>query len=277
MQTEFVHITPQRWQEFNPPSADFLVDYLDFILKKFQDNQLKKVKFLHSKTKTPFIMGISGSVAAGKSTFAQRVKDLLKQKYPDKEVALVSTDGFLMSNAELTAKNIMDQKGFPVSFNWQALDNFLQAIKTGQKNIPYRLYSQEISDLVPDKLGNIQDPDIVIIEGINILQVPPNSMQPPSDYLDLGIYLDASDENLEYWFMERFHKLLELNRNNPDNFYYEWAHWPIEKADKLAKDVWQSVNYKNLVEYIAPSKTRADLIIEKQRDHTISDFYIKKF
>ena len=276
MQNEFIHITPCKWQEFNPPSENFLADYFAYQLNEFFNQQKQRELFLNQTITAPFIIGIAGSVAAGKSTFAKKVEDLLNQNYPDFKTAVVSTDGFLMSNNELKAKGLMDQKGFPVSFNWQALNNFLCALKVGKNNVPYRLYSQEISDLVTDRVGKISNCNIVIIEGINILQVP-EKFQPPSDFLDLGIYLDAADEDLEYWFMQRFHSLLKLNENNPDNFYYEWAHWPIEKADKLAKDVWQSVNYKNLVKYIAPSKTRADLIIKKQKDHTFSDFYIKKF
>lgn len=277
MKNEFIHITLQKWQEFNPPSTDFLADYLVWQLKNYDNLQKEKKTFLELK-KAPFIIGVAGSVAAGKSTFAQKLNDLLARKFPQLKSIVVSTDGFLMSNAELQAKGIMEQKGFPFSFNWRALTNFLCAVKSGKQNVPYRLYSQEISDLVPDKIGKINDIDILIIEGINILQIPPNAQgQIPSDFLDLGIYLDSSDDNLEYWFMERFHNLLKQNKSNPGNFYYEWANGPIKKADAMAKQVWRDVNYKNLVDYIAPSKERADLIIEKQKDHSFSDFYIKKF
>ena len=116
-----------------------------------------------------------------------------------------------------------------------------------------------------------------VVEGINLLEVPPNGQAPPSDFLDYVIYLDASEEDLERWYLDRYHLMLEINRNNPDNYFYQWAHVPREQADIFAKKVWRDVNLKNLHEYIEPTKKRADMIIKKYGNHEISDMYIKKF
>ena len=140
-----------------------------------------------------------------------------------------------MSNAELKAKNLMDQKGFPVSFNWDAFSTFLSSVKASKERVPYRLYSQEISDLVPNEVGSVEQPDVLVVEGINLLEVPPNGQAPPSDFLDYVIYLDASEEDLERWYLDRYHLMLEINRNNPDNYFYQWAHVSREQADIFAK------------------------------------------
>lgn len=171
----------------------------------------------------------------------------------------------------------MDQKGFPSSFNWDAFYTFLASVKAGKERVPYRLYSQEISDLVPNELGYVSVPDILVVEGINLLEVPPDGQAPPSDFFDYVIYLDASEDDLETWYLDRYHLMLEINRNNPDNFFYKWANVPLEQADNFAKRVWRDVNLKNLHDYIEPTKKRADMIIKKYGNHEISDMYIRKF
>lgn len=279
---DFVKLGPGSWHKLIPPSVEpsglhFVQQYISFQYLQYQENQQQKQRFLQSKwSLPPFIIGVTGSVASGKSTFATDLQKALQDFYPGKKIALVSTDGFLMANSELKAKNLMDQKGFPISFNWGALANFLKHVKMAQKPVPYRLYSQEISDLVPNKLGRVDHPDFLIIEGINLLEMPTKKCEPPSDYVDLSIYLDASEENLENWFMERFHRLLDINQNNPGNFYYEWANQPRSEVDKMALQVWQDVNLKNLREFIAPTRVRADMILEKKQDHSIADIYLSK-
>lgn len=231
---------------------------------------------LKVEEKDPFIIGISGSVASGKSTFARKLKQELEMKYPHKKIAVISADNFLKSNAELEAKNLMDQKGFPISFNWQALENFFEAVKNHYSKIPYRIYSHKLSDLVPDQVGTLEQVDILIIEGIYLLQNALTGITSPRNYLDSSIYLDTAEENLYQWYLARFHQMLKLNYNNPGNFFYSWAHKSLQEADEFAQDVWKKVNLKNLHQYIAPTKERADIIVEKTGSHHIEKILVKE-
>lgn len=275
MNKEYLHLTPDKWENLMPPSSSKNSwSFINYVLNKELTVTRNALQEMNWRTPSPYIIGVSGSVAAGKTTFAQSLKENLEKE--DRKVEIISTDNFLMSNAELTAKGLMDQKGFPVSINWNALNNFLKNVKLGNTKIPYRLYSHELSDLVPDKMGILHQTDILIVEGINILELPIDSGDIPSDYVDYAIYLDSSENNLETWYMERYHRMLDLNRNNPDNFFYKWAHTDRKKADEFAKSVWLRVNVKNLYEYIAPTKTRADMIVTKALDHSISAIDLKQ-
>lgn len=275
MNTEYLHLTPDKWQNLMPPSDS--VDgwsFISYVLSKELLTNKISLEELNWRKPSPFIIGVSGSVAAGKSTFAQKLKQRLEKE--NKKIEIVSTDNFLMSNAELEEKGLMEEKGFPVSINWTALNKFLKNVKLGNYNIPYRLYSQELSDLIPNKLGVLKQTDILIIEGINILELPTNNGDIPSDYLNYAIYLDSDEKNLETWYLDRYHHMLELNRDNPDNFFYKWAHIDRKEADEFAKKVWLNVNIKNLHEYIAPTKMRADMIVTKALDHSISSIDLKQ-
>ncbi|QNQ81304.1 type I pantothenate kinase [Lactobacillus sp. PV034] len=275
MNKEYLHLTPDEWESLMPPSSSKSGwAFINYVLNKEIVVQQNSLQELNWRISSPYIIGIAGSVAAGKTTFAQNLKANLEKE--DRKVEIISTDSFLMSNAELTAKDLMDQKGFPISINWNALNNFLKNVKLGNTNIPYRLYSQERSDLVPDKVGILPQTDVLIVEGINILELPTNNGEMPSDYVDYAIYLDSSETNLEAWYLERYHRMLDLNRDNPDNFFYKWAHTDRQKADEFAKEVWLNVNIKNLHEYIAPTKKRADMIVTKSFDHSISAIDLKQ-
>lgn len=278
---DYIHLTIGDWQELVPmdeksDGINYLVKNILFKYEEYLSNQKKYYNFFHkTEINVPFIIGITGSVAVGKSTLSEKIAQMLKNY--SYTVELASTDGFLMSNAELEDKNLMDQKGFPLSFNWKSLNLFLQSIKIGIDKVPYRIYSQEISDLIPDMVEYVEKPDILVIEGINLLQIPFRQNAIPSDYLDYSIYLDSSEDNLKYWFMERFHNLLSLNRTNTDNFYYKWANGPENEANAMALKVWNDINLKNLHDNIAPLKGRADVVVKKEKDHSISDFYFKKY
>lgn len=255
-----------------------LISYLHLMFESKRHVQNSAMDFLHKKVPlSPFIIGISGSVAVGKSTTARLLQLLLSRTYPELKVHLMTTDGFLYSNAELKRKNIFSRKGFPESYNMQMLSDFLSDVLAGKEDIVYPLYSQALSDIVPGKYGHVQRPDILIMEGINTLQLPQSGQIVTSDFFDCSIYIDAEEDLIESWYMQRFRELLDLNKNNPDNFYYEMANGPRTAALGLAEETWQMVNLVNLREYIAPTKKRADLILHKTSGHLIDRIYLRHF
>ena len=254
-----------------------LIKYLYLVYQEKRNLQQKQGAFLHQKVASaPFIIGISGSVAVGKSTTARLLQILLSRSYPNLKVHLMTTDGFIYSNQELKRRNLLERKGFPESYNMNLLIAFLQDVLSGKKDIVYPLYSQELSDIVPGKYGHVREPDILIIEGINTLQLPTNGQIVTSDFFDFSIYIDAPEDLIEKWFMQRFVRLLELNKNNPHNFYYEMANGSRDKALTFAQETWQMVNLVNLREYIAPTKQRASLILHKAAGHVIDKIYLKQ-
>ena len=241
-----------------------LISYLHLVYKEKRSGQAKQREFLHRNLKpAPFIIGISGSVAVGKSTTARLLQLLLSRTYPELKVHLMTTDGFIYPNAELKRRNLMSRKGFPESYDMALLTDFLKDVLSGKDDIVYPLYSQELSDIVPGKYGHVQNPDILIIEGINTLQLPRGGQVVTSDYFDFSLYIDAEENIIEKWYMQRFYKVMDMNKNNPDNYYYELANAPREEATKFAEETWQMINLVNLREYIAPTKQRASLILHK--------------
>lgn len=255
-----------------------LISYLHLVYKEKRSGQAKQREFLHKDLKpAPFIIGISGSVAVGKSTTARLLQLLLSRTYPELKVHLMTTDGFIYPNTELKRKNLMSRKGFPESYDMALLTDFLKDVLSGKDDIVYPLYSQELSDIVPGKYGHVQNPDILIIEGINTLQLPRGGQVVTSDYFDFSLYIDAEESMIEKWYMQRFYKVMDLNKNNPDNYYYELANAPREEATKFAEETWQMVNLVNLREYIAPTKQRASLILHKTTGHLIDQIYLRHF
>ena len=255
-----------------------LISYLHLVYKEKRSGQAKQREFLHRNLKpAPFIIGISGSVAVGKSTTARLLQLLLSRTYPELNVHLMTTDGFIYPNAELKRRNLMSRKGFPESYDMALLTDFLKDVLSGKDDIVYPLYSQELSDIVPGKYGHVQNPDILIIEGINTLQLPRGGQVVTSDYFDFSLYIDAEENIIEKWYMQRFYKVMDMNKNNPDNYYYELANAPREEATKFAEETWQMINLVNLREYIAPTKQRASLILHKTTGHLIDQIYLRHF
>ncbi|WP_125712207.1 type I pantothenate kinase [Companilactobacillus kedongensis] len=251
---------------------------LHIYLKNYRKLTKLKNDFLdHSNKKVPFIIGVSGSVAVGKSTTARLLKIMLERAYPQYTVAQMTTDGFLYPSKVLKEKGLMDKKGFPQTYDMPKLLKFLSDVKTQSGPIRYPLYSHNIYDIIPDKYEEIDSPDILIVEGINALQLTQNTRIFMSDFFDFSIYIDADVKNIEKWFLDRFETLLSLARNDPNSYYYQFTQLPEKESLQMAKDVWQNINYPNLLNYIRPTKTRADLILHKSDDHQIDKIYLRKY
>ncbi|MFC6315899.1 type I pantothenate kinase [Lapidilactobacillus achengensis] len=226
---------------------------------------------------TPFLIGISGSVAVGKSTTARLLQLLLSRSLPNQKVQLITTDGFLYPNAELNRRGIMARKGFPESYDMEHLLTFLDQVKSYQPGIKVPRYSHQVYDVLPDSYDVIDRPDILIVEGINVLQLPTNQQIYVSDYFDFSIYVDAKAALVEEWYLQRFGVLLDTALQDPLNYYYPYAIGDRQAAFTMARQVWQDVNLKNLREYILPTRNRADLILHKTEHHVIDKIGLRKY
>ena len=242
----------------------------------------QRTQFLALKGhKTPFIIGVAGSVAVGKSTTARLLRALLARSPGNPKVDLVTTDGFLHPNAELEARGIMKRKGFPESYDVGAILRFMSAIKAGKRRVKAPLYSHLSYDVLPDKTQTVDQPDILIFEGINVLQagkLPKDGQAVPvvSDYFDFSIYIDANEEDLRSWYVSRFMRLRETAFANPDSFFHRYASVSEAEALKTAERLWRTINLVNLRNTILPTRPRADLVMRKQHDHRIAEVALRK-
>lgn len=231
--------------------------------------------------KTPFIIGIAGSVSVGKSTTSRLLQTLLSRWPASPKVDLVTTDGFLLPNAALEAEGLMRRKGFPESFDRTALIEFLTDIKAGKRNVKAPIYSHFYYDVMPDQSVTIDQPDILILEGLNVLQtgiLPKDGKDIPfvSDFFDFSIYIDADEDRLHRWYMERFKRLRETAFRDPGSYFHRYSTIEEDEALNIADDLWTSINLVNLRENIFPTRPRADLVLRKEEGHKIKTVMLRK-
>lgn len=226
--------------------------------------------------KMPYVIGVAGSVAVGKSTSARILQALLMRWPEHPRVELITTDGFLYPNAVLEERGLMNRKGFPESYDTKRLLQFVRDVKAGMPEVSAPVYSHIIYDVLPDKQEIVHQPDILIIEGLNVLQVGSATNDFVSDYFDFSIYIDAREADIEAWFTERFQTLRKTIFQDPDSFFKHFADFTEEQAISLAHEIWTGINGKNLKENIEPTRSRASLVLHKGSDHKVNAAHLRK-
>jgi type I pantothenate kinase len=234
-----------------------------------------------SDGKVPYIIGVAGSVAVGKSTTARVLQALLTRWPNTPKVQLVTTDGFLHPNAKLIRDGLMERKGFPESYDGAALINFLAEVKAGTRNVAAPVYSHLVYDVVPGETVTVDRPDILVVEGLNVLL--PNRLSREgkeipfvSDFFDFSVFLDASDALLEKWYIERFMRLRQTSFRDPRSYFRQYADLDDAEAQATARSIWRRINLVNLHENILPTRARASLRLTKGASHRIEEVALRK-
>src|SRR5690606_23198505 len=226
---------------------------------------------------TPFVVGVAGSVAVGKSTIARLLRELMSRWSGTPRVELVTTDGFLYPNAELERRGLMDRKGFPESYDRRALLEFLTEAKSGAPEVRAPFYSHMRYDIVPDARVVVRRPDVVIVEGLNVLQPPPAPNDVAvSDLFDFSIFVDADTAHIEKWYVDRFLALRQGAFSNPSSYFNVFAHLTDDEARATALGYWRDINMPNLVENVMPTRHRATLVLNKGADHNVESVLLRK-
>jgi type I pantothenate kinase len=265
-------------EEIYLPLSRLLSLYVAATQRLFQAQQA----FLGTEdAKMPYIIGVGGSVAVGKSTTA-RVLQALLARWPNvPTVGLITTDGFLFPNAVLEREGLMDKKGFPESFDLAALLRFLSDIKAGRHPVRAPVYSHLIYDVIPNQWVEIDRPDILIVEGLNVLQagrLPRDGKAIPfvSDFFDFSVYLDADEAVLQSWYVNRFLTLRGTAFADPKSYFHRYAQLSDEEAIATATSIWKRINLVNLHENILPTRPRADLILKKGESHEVEEVALRR-
>lgn len=232
---------------------------------------------MSSERQSPFVLGVAGSVAVGKSTVARILRDLLARWPETPDVQIVTTDGFLFPNAELERRGIMHRKGFPESYDRRSLLRFVSQVKAGVAEVCAPHYDHLTYDIVPGEYTVVRQPDILIVEGLNVLQ-PPSTAHPlaVSDLFDFSVYVDARTADIRRWYQERFLRLREHAFSNPSSHFRRFAGLDDDTAVALANEFWTNINEPNLVENIRPTRARATLVLRKEADHRVQKVLLRK-
>ncbi|MGO1247994.1 MAG: type I pantothenate kinase [Oceanisphaera sp.] len=255
---------------------------LNLYIKAKQRRSKVLDQFLRKEARhVPYIISIAGSVAVGKSTTARILEALLARWPQHPKVSLVTTDGFLYPNAVLEERGLMRRKGFPQSYDIRRLVQFVSDIKSGKPRVTAPVYSHLTYDVVPDEENVVEQPDILIIEGLNVLQSGMDYPHDPhrvfvSDFVDFSIFVDADERLLKTWYVERFLKFRSGAFRDPDSYFHNYAPLSEEEAVATASRIWQEINYKNLKQNILPTKDRAELVLTKGKAHGIEQVWLKK-
>ncbi|MEO7077358.1 type I pantothenate kinase [Rhodococcus sp. BP22] len=228
----------------------------------------------HPDRQVPFVIGVAGSVAVGKSTTARVLQALLARWDHHPRVDLVTTDGFLYSTTELMRRGILHRKGFPESYDRRKLLRFVTEVKSGAEEVAAPVYSHVSYDILKGQFHMVRQPDILIVEGLNVLQTGSRLMV--SDLFDFSIYVDARIEDIERWYVKRFLALRKTSFADPDAHFHHYANLPDEQARMAAEDLWHSINLPNLVENILPTRPRATMVLRKDSDHAINRLRLRK-
>ena len=266
--------------------ADAVYRPLSALLQMYAKSTLQ---LLHESTefigfpesRTPWIIGIAGSVAVGKSTAARLLRELMRRWPQTPNVDLITTDGFLFPNAKLTELGIMHRKGFPESYDRRALLDFLEDVKSGKPNLQVPVYDHVTYDIVPDQFITVNQPQILIVEGLNVLQPPRVSntdgeYRAVSDYFDFSIYLDAAEADLENWYLNRMLDLKKGAFNDERSYFRKFANLSTEEMLAAGREVWHAVNLPNLRKHIVPTRSRATVILSKGSDHTVKEVLLRR-
>jgi type I pantothenate kinase len=229
-----------------------------------------------TNARVPFVIGVAGSVSVGKSTTARLLKLLLARWPQHPRVELVTTDGFLRPNAELERRGIMNRKGFPESYDRRALLRFVTDVKAGRAEVAAPVYSHLVYDILPGATMTVRHPDILLIEGLNVLQPAGGAAVAVSDFIDFSVYVDAATDDIRRWYVERFLRLRETAFRDPESYFRRYAELDHAEAVARAESIWAEINEPNLVRNIQPTRGRASLVLRKGADHSVTGIRLRK-